>query len=303
MPQPGAGSPGALPSARRQGRAARRWLLAPTLAAAGCGWAAGAAACPRPPRARGACLAGPAGLAAARGTGAAARLGRAVGTRGGRALRRSTCEALDRELPFPTNASLLREDVVYEGPLQEIRGRGAYIECMRFWRRSLPERLEAFNVTTAEAWSLRPGEVTGRWSCSFLAPLPPTARLRGLPPGLVVLPGERVPVETQLRVVLELDSEGRVARHSEKIAAGFGMPDAIARYELLTARRRDADPVSWYWRVLRETTLEELDFYAGGRADRSELEWRFNEMVLRNYGYGLALGALLLLLVKAKTGG
>ena len=38
-----------------------------------------------------------------------------------------------------------------------------------------------------------------------------------------------------------MDSSGRVVRHEEAIAAGFGMLDAVARYELLTARRQEAE--------------------------------------------------------------
>ena len=42
------------------------------------------------------------------------------------------------------------------------------------------------------------------------------------------------------RAELTLDAAGRVVRHEEAIAAGFGIVDAIARYELLTARRQEA---------------------------------------------------------------
>lgn len=42
------------------------------------------------------------------------------------------------------------------------------------------------------------------------------------------------------RAELTLDSSGRVVRHEEAIAAGFGILDAVARYELLTARRQEA---------------------------------------------------------------
>ena len=41
------------------------------------------------------------------------------------------------------------------------------------------------------------------------------------------------------RAELTLDAEGKVLRHEEAIAAGFGVLDAVARYELLTARRRE----------------------------------------------------------------
>ncbi|CAE8686231.1 unnamed protein product, partial [Polarella glacialis] len=99
-------------------------------------------------------------------------------------------------------------------------------------------RLEGLELKDLETWELQPGEVTARWSARFIAPLPPTARFRGLPAGMAVLPGEKVAVGTRLRAVLTLDGDGRVCRHTEEIVAGFGVPDAIARYELLTARRQ-----------------------------------------------------------------
>ncbi|CAJ1354328.1 unnamed protein product [Effrenium voratum] len=101
-----------------------------------------------------------------------------------------------------------------------------------------------------------------------------------------------------MRAELTLDAAGRVARHEEAIAAGFGVLDAVARYELLTARRREADPISWYWKVLKETSLEEMAFYSNNQATDDELEWRFNEMVLRNFFYGAALGVFFWITLK-----
>lgn len=202
-------------------------------------------------------------------------------------------EEIGRALPWLVDEALVGEDIVYDGPLERIRGREEYLLAMRGWQEDVPGRLEGFSISDLEVRCLQPGEVTSRWSCTFVAPLPPTARLRGLPQGMVVLPEEKVQVETRLRAVLTLDRDGRVARHKEEIVAGFGVPDAIARYELLTARRRNVDPVSWYWRVLRETTIEELAFYSGGRAEQEELEWRFNEMILRNLAYGIVIGTLI----------
>lgn len=187
--------------------------------------------------------------------------------------------------------------------METVIGASKYLNCMRLWQQNLPTRLNNFNITTLETWSLRPGEMMCKWSCCFTAPLPPAARLRGLPEGMEVLSGERVLVETQLRSVFVLNSAGQVERHREEIVAGFGVQDAIARYELLTARRKDSEnPVAWYWRVLRETTIEELAFYSGGRADRSELEWRFNEMVLRNFGYGVVIGVLIMAFLRLFAG-
>eukprot|EP00913_Durusdinium_trenchii_P002043 g1887.t1 len=92
--------------------------------------------------------------------------------------------------------------------------------------------------------------------------VPRAPKSKAMPPEGVTtdvpkVPGAAVRVETTLRAELTLDAEGKVLRHEEAIAAGFGVLDAVARYELLTARRREVDPVSWYWRVLKETSLEE----------------------------------------------
>lgn len=212
--------------------------------------------------------------------------------------------ALRAALPFVLDPGLLSEDVVYEGPLETIQGRSEYLAAMRNWSARLPERLEGFRVTGVDAWALQPGEVVCRWSCQFVAPLPPTARLRGLPAGMIVLPGNCIAVEAQLRASLELDADGRVVRHVEEVASGYGMADTVARYELLTARRPDTEnPVAWYWRVLRATTLEELSARSGGRAKQGELEWRFYEMVLRNFAAGALLGVVIYACYRALNAG
>jgi len=210
---------------------------------------------------------------------------------------------LSQALPFPTDAALVSDDVVYEGPMESFRGREEYLAAMRGWQRDLPERLGQFNVSERQTFSLQPGEITFRWSCSFVVPLPPTARFRGIPGGLTVLPGEKVRAEAQLRAVLKLDELGRVAKHTEEIVSGFGMGDAIARYEFLTARRRGSDPISWYWQVLRHTTLEELAYNAGSQADTEDLEWQFRGMVVRNYLYGCVIGGALFISFRALTTG
>merc|ERR1711924_14299 len=112
----------------------------------------------------------------------------------------SLVQGIEALMPYSTTASVVSDDVEYEGPFQEsIRGRSSYIGAMEAWSRNLPARLERFNITSIQTWALQPGEVAVRWSCSFVAPLPPTARLRGLPAGLEVLPDERVAVDLIVR--------------------------------------------------------------------------------------------------------
>ncbi|CAL1160126.1 unnamed protein product [Cladocopium goreaui] len=203
---------------------------------------------------------------------------------------RSVEELLGQSLPFLTDTHLLAKNISYEGPLASLHGQEEYSKAMEQWQRLLPERLEGFEVSEMEAWQLEPGLITARWRVSFVAPLPPTLKLLELPEDVPKIPGAAVRVETTMRAELTLDSSGRVVRHEEAIAAGFGMLDAVARYELLTARRQEADPFTWYWRVLKETSLEEMAFYTNNQASTEELEWKFNEMVLRNFFYGAVLG-------------
>ncbi|CAE7234042.1 unnamed protein product [Symbiodinium sp. CCMP2592] len=199
-------------------------------------------------------------------------------------------DALAKSLPFLTDESLIADDISYEGLLATCQGRESYLSAMRDWQQLVPERLEDFKVLRMESWRLNPGVVTARWSIGFVAPLPPSWKLRELPADAPLLPGAKVRVETQLVAEMTLNSEGKVVRHEEAISAGYEILDAIARYELLTARRREADPVTWYWQVLKDTTMEEMAVRSGQMATPEELEWRFNEMVLRNFLYGAALG-------------
>ncbi|CAK9058910.1 unnamed protein product [Durusdinium trenchii] len=194
--------------------------------------------------------------------------------------------------------SLIADNVSYEGPLATLHGSKEYLEAMQQWQELLPERLEDFKVKEMEAWQLEPGLITARWRVAFVAPLPPSPKLLELPEDVPKVPGAAVRVETTLRAELTLDAEGKVLRHEEAIAAGFGVLDAVARYELLTARRREVGPVSWYWRVLKETSLEEMAFYTNNQATTEELEWRFNEMVARNFLYGAVLGVLFWITLK-----
>ncbi|CAK9087202.1 unnamed protein product [Durusdinium trenchii] len=205
---------------------------------------------------------------------------------------------LAQNLPFMIDRSLIADNVSYEGPLATLHGSKEYLEAMQQWQELLPERLEDFKVKEMEAWQLEPGLITARWRVAFVAPLPPSPKLLELPEDVPKVPGAAVRVETTLRAELTLDAEGKVLRHEEAIAAGFGVLDAVARYELLTARRREVDPVSWYWRVLKETSLEEMAFYTNNQATTEELEWRFNEMVARNFLYGAVLGVLFWITLK-----
>ncbi|CAK9058912.1 unnamed protein product [Durusdinium trenchii] len=195
-------------------------------------------------------------------------------------------------------APQLTLDSTCQGPLATLHGSKEYLEAMQQWQELLPERLEDFKVKEMEAWQLEPGLITARWRVAFVAPLPPSPKLLELPEDVPKVPGAAVRVETTLRAELTLDAEGKVLRHEEAIAAGFGVLDAVARYELLTARRREVGPVSWYWRVLKETSLEEMAFYTNNQATTEELEWRFNEMVARNFLYGAVLGVLFWITLK-----
>ncbi|CAE7628177.1 unnamed protein product, partial [Symbiodinium pilosum] len=207
-------------------------------------------------------------------------------------------ELLAKSLPFLTDASLIADDISYDGLLATCQGRESYLSAMKDWQQLVPERLEDFEVLNREAWQLNPGVVTARWRVSFVAPLPPSWKLRELPEDAPLLPGAKVRVETQLVAELTLNSEGKVVRHEEVIDAGYEILDAIARYELLTARRREADPVTWYWQVLKDTSIEEMAVRSGQMATPEELEWRFNEMVIRNFLLGAALGAAVWFVLK-----
>ncbi|CAE8685503.1 unnamed protein product, partial [Polarella glacialis] len=123
----------------------------------------------------------------------ASRIGQRCGWRG--QLTRRSASAADRlgkSLPFLEDAELVSEDVIYEGPLFSLQGRDEYVAFMGSLRRDLFARLEGLELKDLETWELQPGEVTARWSARFIAPLPPTARFRGLPAGMAVLPGEKV---------------------------------------------------------------------------------------------------------------
>eukprot|EP00971_Amphidinium_carterae_P041286 810539-Amphidinium_carterae.1 len=165
---------------------------------------------------------------------------------------------------------------------------------MKYWRKELPLRLEEFAISDVDVWAMQPNNFRCKWRCSFVAALPPTARLRGLPKELDILDGDKVRVSLVVRTDWLLDGAGRIVKHTEEFVSGFDVADAIARYELLTARRRiNEGQVSWYWKVLRYTTLEELAASANTGTSQADLESQFNEMVVRNFLYGLPIAVAL----------
>mmetsp|Transcript_32004 Transcript_32004/g.90827 ORF Transcript_32004/g.90827 Transcript_32004/m.90827 type:complete len:404 (-) Transcript_32004:248-1459(-) len=208
-------------------------------------------------------------------------------------------DALRQSYPFFTDPLLLSEDIVYSGPLQELKGREKYLNAMQAWRENLPARLAEFQVTNANLYQVQPGSVQGKCSFSFVAPLPPGSRDRGLPEDMEVLPGDKGRVSTSLRSDITLDAKGRITSHTEIITDGYDVPGTISRYEFLTARNLGEPGPAWYWKVLRSTTIEEQDVFAGGQMSKQELEDSFRNMVTRNFTTGLLLGAVMYGLLKA----
>eukprot|EP00929_Paragymnodinium_shiwhaense_P052619 TRINITY_DN26362_c0_g1_i1.p1 TRINITY_DN26362_c0_g1~~TRINITY_DN26362_c0_g1_i1.p1 ORF type:complete len:278 (+),score=47.58 TRINITY_DN26362_c0_g1_i1:53-886(+) len=201
--------------------------------------------------------------------------------------------ALNASLPFIVDAELVSEDARFENALETVSGKADYLAAMKEWQQKVPQRLQNFCISDVQTYAFNPYEITCLWTCEFKAPLPPTVRLRGLVGGLRVLPGERIEVEAKVKEVLRLDDRGRVVNHKGSIVSGYGVIDAIARYELLTAMRRESEnPVSWYWKVLRQTTLEELGVLQEGKATSDQLQWQFTEMIVRNFSLGIGIGVL-----------
>ena len=124
-------------------------------------------------------------------------------------------DALAKSLPFLTDESLIADDISYEGLLATCQGRESYLSAMRDWQRLVPERLEDFKVMRMESWR-QPGSShrkvrmcskwggtapmfqkhwkicrLSRWSVGFVAPLPPSWKLRELPPDAPLLPGAK----------------------------------------------------------------------------------------------------------------
>jgi hypothetical protein len=208
-------------------------------------------------------------------------------------------------LPFLTDASLVAEDVVYDGPLLHLVGRDAYLAAQRDWAAALPARLPCWRLDPPTLFPLEGRTLRLRYSARFGARLPPRAAERlaaaGEPPlpPLPPLPTERagsagsglIAARLNLRADITLDDAGRVARHTERVTDGFDVGATIARYEYLTARRRGDLPPVWYYKVLRATSLEEAAAAAGTAPDEPELQAGFAAMVARNFGAGLLLGA------------
>lgn len=193
-------------------------------------------------------------------------------------------------LPFITDPEILAPAVQYEAMLQTTKGVAEYQKVMQAWSQLLPQRLQGLEVSDVQIFQLRPGQCRAKWTYKFTAILPPGARMRGLPEDMVVMPGEKVRVQTSITADLDLDDQGRIVRHSETITDGYDIPATISRYEYLTARRLD-DPVPvWYWKVLEATTIEEAGVLADGQATPGELRQDFAMQVLRNLVVGMGLG-------------
>jgi len=202
-------------------------------------------------------------------------------------------DPIRRALPFLEDPSVIAPGIVYAGPIHSFTGKGPYMDAMRRWRVEMPQRLDRFEISDVQVFQLEPNKVQAKWSCSFIAPLPPPARARGLPPDLAVLPGERVVVKVDIRSDLSLDADGRIVQHTDTILNGYDIPSTIARYEFLTAQRLDDLPPVWYYKVLEATTTEEAGYLAEGEADPQTLRWDFYKMLLRSLLRGMLLGCVL----------
>jgi hypothetical protein len=200
-------------------------------------------------------------------------------------------------LPFLTDASLVAEDVVYEGPLATLSGRDAYLAAQRDWAAALPARLPGWRCDAPTLFPLDAGRsLRLRYAPRFAARLPPRAAERLVQAGEAPLPEDAarsgfIAAKLNISADISLDASGRVVRHTERVTDGFDVAATIARYEYLTARRRGDLPPVWYYKVLRATSLEEAAAAAGTAPDEPELQAGFAAMVARNFGAGLLLGA------------
>jgi hypothetical protein len=197
-------------------------------------------------------------------------------------------------LPFLTDASLIAEDVRYDGPLASISGREAYLAAQREWAATLPARLPGWRVEAPQLFPLGERSVRLRYAARFGAPLPPRAterlaEMREQPPPLRA--DGLVAASLALRSDITLDDFGRVVRHTERITDGFDVAATIARYEFLTARRLGLiPPPLWYYQVLRFTSLEEAAAEAGTDPEDASLQAGFAAMVARNLATGMGIG-------------
>jgi hypothetical protein len=205
--------------------------------------------------------------------------------------------------PFFIDAALVAPQVTYDGPLCQLSGAADFSRTQAAWASQLRSRLRSFAVANVQLYARSPTHLTLRWKASFAAALPPRAAER------LVEVGEATPqlrsdglvdVTLALTSELYLDESGAIARHVERITDDFSVRATIARYEWLTARRLDGTlSVMWYYQVLRYTSLEEAADAAGTSPDDDSLQRGFALMVGRNFGIGLALGAVIYTLVRA----
>eukprot|EP00242_Pyramimonas_sp_CCMP2087_P009054 CAMPEP_0198200976 /NCGR_PEP_ID=MMETSP1445-20131203/3830_1 /TAXON_ID=36898 /ORGANISM="Pyramimonas sp., Strain CCMP2087" /LENGTH=275 /DNA_ID=CAMNT_0043871149 /DNA_START=358 /DNA_END=1185 /DNA_ORIENTATION=+ len=220
-------------------------------------------------------------------------------------------EALQQSIPFVTDSNLLAAGIVYEGPLRRTVGREAYLSDAAQWMQNMPERLEGWEVRNVQAYQLKPGQCTCKWTCRFIAPLPPPAQVPGrLPADLKILPGGKVLVEVGMVSEMEVDSEGRISSQRDRFSEGGGgymysssnAAGTVARFEWMMARRLQGElEALHYWRVLREQTRNEAVETAaiqGVNWDETRFESGFRDMLFRQLALGGVLGAVLFYSIK-----
>ena len=129
-------------------------------------------------------------------------------------------DRLSASLPY-LGEELLAEDVRYCGLGVTLRGREAYAAATTAWSRVLPQRLALLQCSAKTV--LPPDSrrrVTARYSLEFEAPVPPQVlpaqRARLLRAGVPT--AGRVPVRATVVGTIELDEQGRVCRHDERLA-------------------------------------------------------------------------------------
>ena len=206
-------------------------------------------------------------------------------------------------VPFITDAALVAPEVTYDGPLCQLSGAGDFTRTQAAWAAQLKARLKSFTTTNAQLFPRSPTHVTLRWKAAFGAALPPRAAQRLAEVGESTPPLRSdglVDVTLSITSELYLNEDGAIVRQVERITDDFSVRATIARYEFLTARRLDGtlSPL-WYYQVLRYTSLEEAADAAGTSPDDDSLQRGFAMMVGRNFGVGLALGAVIYTAVRA----
>ena len=210
---------------------------------------------------------------------------------------------LRQTAPFFTDAALVAQQVTYDGPLCQLSGAADFSRTQAAWAAQLQSRLKDFAPTNVSLYARSPTHLTLRWKASFAAALPPRAAERLKEVGETTPPlhsNGLVDVTLSLTSELYLDENGAIVRHVERITDDFSVRATIARYEWLTARRLDGTlPAIWYYQVLRFTSLEEAADAAGTSPDDDSLQRGFALMVGRNFGVGLALGAVIYTAVRA----